>query len=176
MDLVVKQLVHAVDPALPPASLKARLLERVRAAEKADTSAAAEKTRAPAPGPRPVSQVWKGWVASPPDAMVFASAKSEDWHEVAPGIRVRPLFVDSIEKMVTMLVEMGPGTSYPPHRHTRGEECYVIAGDLTVDGQMLRAGDYQRAGGGSMHTTQSTHDGCLLLIRSSQEDELVAGR
>jgi len=175
MGWVAKQLAHAVDPALPPPSVKARLLERVRTAEAAAAPVIGQIAER-APGPGLVSQVWKRWEASPPDAMVFTSAKSGDWYEVAPRIRVKPLFVDSVEKMVTMLVEMGPGTAYPAHRHSRGEECYVIAGDLTVDGQLLRAGDYQRAGGGSVHTTQSTHEGCLLLIRSSQEDELLAGR
>lgn len=174
MGWVAKQLVHAVDPVFPPPSVKARLLERVRTTK--DAAAPTSPDAEPAPTPGLVSQVWKRWEASPSEAMVFTSAKSGDWYEVAPRIRVKPLFVDSVEKMVTMLVEMGPGTAYPAHRHSRGEECYVIAGDLTVDGQLLRAGDYQRAGGGSVHTTQSTHEGCLLLIRSSQEDELLAGR
>ena len=37
----------------------------------------------------------------------------------------------------------------------------------------MRAGDYQRAAGGSQHPWQSTRDGCLLLIVSGLHDELL---
>jgi anti-sigma factor ChrR (cupin superfamily) len=106
---------------------------------------------------------------------VFVEATRDDWVEAgAPGVRVRPLFVDPIEKMVTMLVHMGPGSSYPPHHHSQAEECYVIAGDLQIGDRVLHAGDYQRAAAGSRHETQSTAAGCLLLIRSSREDEILS--
>jgi hypothetical protein len=38
---------------------------------------------------------------------------------------------------------------------------------------VLCAGDYQFAAGGSEHRVQSTEGGCLLLIVSSQDDELI---
>lgn len=37
----------------------------------------------------------------------------------------------------------------------------------------LRAGDYQRASSESTHVQQSTTNGCVLLLVSSQDDELV---
>jgi anti-sigma factor ChrR (cupin superfamily) len=68
---------------------------------------------------------------------------------------------------------MDRGTSYPPHRHADVEECYVLQGDLRVAGRVLRAGDYQRADRDSVHGVQSTENGCLLLIVSSTDDELL---
>jgi hypothetical protein len=37
----------------------------------------------------------------------------------------------------------------------------------------MRAGDFQRAEAGSVHPVQSTDGGCLLLITSSLDDELL---
>jgi anti-sigma factor ChrR (cupin superfamily) len=79
-----------------------------------------------------------------------------------------------------MLVRMEAGTSYPAHRHAGFEECFVLAGDLEIEGEPgeaaleMRAGDYQRMEGGSRHARQSTRAGCLLFITSSREDELCA--
>ena len=86
---------------------------------------------------------------------------------------MKPLFVDRERDYVTMLVRMAPGTSYPCHRHGGAEECYVLQGDLHVAGQVLHSGDHQRADDASEHGVQSTEEGCLLLIVSSQHDELL---
>jgi anti-sigma factor ChrR (cupin superfamily) len=70
---------------------------------------------------------------------------------------------------------MEAGASSPPHRHAGREECYVLEGELDVEGgASMRAGDYQVADEGSVHGVQSTRGGCTLLIVSSQDDELVA--
>jgi anti-sigma factor ChrR (cupin superfamily) len=61
----------------------------------------------------------------------------------------------------------------PPHIHRGIEECYVLEGDLEMGGHKLHAGDYQFAFEDSLHGVQSSEDGCLLLIVSSQDDELV---
>ena len=73
-----------------------------------------------------------------------------------------------------MLVRVAPGTVYPPHEHTGAEECYVIEGDLRVEGRVLRAGDYQYAPAGSSHAEQTTEGGCLLLIGASLADFAAA--
>ena len=97
-----------------------------------------------------------------------------DWEELAvPGVFVKQLDVDRERRMVTMLVRMEPGTSYPRHLHAGSEGCFVLEGELKVGGEILRAGDYQRAGTGSTHDIQSTETGCLLLITSSEDDELL---
>ena len=68
---------------------------------------------------------------------------------------------------------MAAGSSYPGHLHGGVEECLVLEGDLQVEGEELRAGDYQRAEASSQHGTQWTKNGCLLLIVSSQHDALL---
>jgi len=101
------------------------------------------------------------------------------------GDRVRAVLVDLDRAVLgappgpaqrdAMLVRMAPGTSYPRHVHAGPEECFVLEGDLAVgDGLRLVAGDYQRMESGSRHPDQSTEGGCLLLLISSLNDELVA--
>jgi anti-sigma factor ChrR (cupin superfamily) len=124
------------------------------------------------------TQVWKRWSEIPgafiAPGLFTLRANEGTWEETAvPGVSVKPLFVDRERDYVTMLVRMAPGTSYPCHRHGGAEECYVLQGDLHVAGQVLHAGDYQRAEDTSEHGVQSTEAGCLLLITSSQHDELL---
>ncbi len=89
------------------------------------------------------------------------------------GIEIKPLHVDSARRRLTMLIRMAPNTSYPPHRHASTEECFVVSGEIRVGGRVLYAGDYQVAAEGLIHGVQSTDTGCVLLIISSQDDELL---
>lgn len=144
------------DDERPPEALRERVLEAV--APSADTEL----------------QVWRGWErAAPTGGLQTVSASEGGWEPISiEGIHVKRLTSD--EKNVTMLVRMGPGTAYPRHRHAGQEQCYVLQGDLSVgDDLHLGAGDFQVAPEGSVHDVQSTREGCLLLIVSSQSDELV---
>ncbi len=137
-----------------------------------------EHPDAPAAGARaahaPASQPWKHWTAAPPSDVVLQA----DEHAFEPtdieGISVRCLFVDERADRVTMLVRMAPGAAYPAHRHGGAEECYVLRGDLAIGPEIeMHAGDYQRMDAGSGHPVQTTRGGCLLLITSSRQDELL---
>jgi quercetin dioxygenase-like cupin family protein len=123
------------------------------------------------------TQVWKSWqpAADAGAGEKLIVAKDDGgWVPIdVPGITVRRLFVDEKENCVTMLVKMGAGASYPPHRHGGDEECYVLEGDLHVGDRHMVAGDYQWSGAGSEHGVQSSKSGCLLFIRSSMADELL---
>lgn len=134
------------------------------------------------------AQPWRSWRAgstgSPtpeaddswPRGLVTVRSSDTAWIDtVHPGVRVRPLSVDDARRTVTMLIRMEPGSAYPPHRHAGREECYVLEGDLDVGGRAMSAGDYQVAEGDSVHEWQSTREGCLLLITSSQDDQLLPG-
>lgn len=134
----------------------------------------------PAPDePRPVGpQVWREWRATPVSLTtpsVVSAAEDEAFEATGfPGVRVRRLAVDEAADRVTMLIRMEPGTSYPAHRHAGAEECFVLAGDLEIGTEIeMRAGDFQRMEHGSRHAAQSTRAGCLLLITSSRNDELL---
>ena len=135
------------------------------------------------------TQVWKQWrgAGDPAAAVRGATVRGATVRgAIVPGadgvfedtaiagIRVRCLSVDEGAERVTMLVRMEAGTAYPAHRHGGVEECYVLEGDLSIgDETEMHAGDYQCMDHGSMHPVQSTRGGCLLLITSSQKDELV---
>ncbi len=150
--------------AVPAPDLRERLFRRVHELERADAHAAAVET-----------QVWKRWSdTAPAPGMTFVPGSGADWEPTAvPGVEVRRLFVDRAADRATMLIRMAPGTSYPAHRHGGPEECYVLEGDLSVGDLKMKAGDYQRALGDSIHVVQSTVGGCLLLLVSSLNDELL---
>ncbi len=161
-------------PALEPRrALRDELLRRV-AHEKQDAAARAGE---PAERPADETQVWKRWQETAgsfiaPGLFTLRAAEG-NWQDTAvPGVSVKPLFVDKERDYVTMLVRMAPGSSYPRHTHAGAEECFVIEGELRVAGRVLNPGDYQRADAASDHGEQATDEGCLLLIVSSQHDEL----
>jgi anti-sigma factor ChrR (cupin superfamily) len=148
----------------PPPALRARLLARL-------SRKSPDETHPPADAK---TQVWKRWERGGRKDLQVVRAGEGAWEPTAaPGVSVKPLSVDPERRYVTMLVRMQAGSSYPRHRHAGAEECFVLEGDLRVGDEVLHAGDYQRAEGGSLHGVQSTDNGCLLLIVSSQEDELV---
>jgi len=166
---VVAVVDRAAPAVVPSAGLRARLLARVRA----EASETAAKQAAGEAGSG--VQVWKHWQAPPTvvDGFYVVHDGEGEWESAAcAGVRFKKLAVDAERRYVTMLVRMDAGASYPAHRHGGCEECFVLEGDLHVAGEVLGAGDYQYAGADSLHGEQRTEGGCLLLIVSSQDDEL----
>lgn len=154
---VVEALGHAVGPLTPPPSLKARLMAVARP-----------------PRDAAAIQSWKQWAPSAAGEAMTIVRGDGAWETTGvDGVAVRRLFVDAANDRVTMLVRMAAGTAYPAHRHGGIEECYVLEGDIYGPNFEMRAGDYQRLDGGSVHGVQGTHGGCLLFIVSSMNDELL---
>jgi len=156
----------------PPLSLWTRIAERIRRADPRtrpdEEPKHARDERADA------TQIWKAWQPSPNADFTFQGADDTAFEPTGvEGIVARRLFVDVENDRVTMIVRMQPGTAYPGHVHGAAEECYVIAGELTIGPRTLRAGDYQRAEAGSVHEVQSTATGCVLFLVSSLHDELT---
>lgn len=171
-----RDLTLVAPEATPPPGLWSKVLQRVRESGARARPDHGAKPHESARGDE-ATQIWKGWSADArPDAAGFtflASAENAYEPTAVPGIEARKLFVDRAAGRVTMLVRMQPGTAYPPHVHADFEECFVLAGDLTVGTHRMKAGDYQRAETGSTHAVQSTENGCVLLLVSSLHDELV---
>lgn len=175
----------------PPPELWQRVLARVRRTDprtQADASLSpaqnspqqnSPQQNVPAAGsPAEGIQIWKQWASesarAAPDFTFRAAGDGSDFQPTnVAGIEARRLFVDAENDRVTMIVRMQAGTSYPAHIHGAAEECYVLAGDLTVGTLAMKAGDYQRADVGTVHPVQSTERGCVLLLVSSQHDELI---
>jgi predicted ChrR family anti-sigma factor len=163
------ELAALAPPADPPERLWSRVAARVRATPQ--EPAAAQSV------PATLAQPWKAWTSSAEAraGLLTIAAGDGGWQATSvAGIDVRQLFVDPAADRVTMLVRMAAGSAYPPHRHATAEECFVLQGDIRVDGAThMHAGDYQRAEAGSRHGVQSTDGGCTLLIVSSLHDELL---
>lgn len=125
-----------------------------------------------------LDRTWQRWSGTPGETiapgLVNVPSSDAGWETIGiAGISVKRLSVDASARKATMLIRMAPGTSYPRHRHASREECFVLEGSLKVGESLLRAGDFQVADENSIHDVQSTESGCLLLIVSSQDDELV---
>lgn len=164
-EAALQALASSAPEVAPPAHLWARLEQRLE--RKGGRSGSPRATEAPA-GVDP----WKRWAADPSGTPVLVPSDRGAWEATSiDGIQARRLFVDEHSDRVTMLVRMRAGTAFPGHRHAGPEECYVLSGDLRFDEHVMRAGDYQFCPAGSSHSVQSTEEGCLLLLVSSQHDQ-----
>ena len=81
-----------------------------------------------------------------------------------PGIMLKVLSRDLERNTVTLLMRAAPGARYPAHHHTGGEDCYVISGEVVIEGRTLRAGDFHRAEKDTDHEVQFTDIGAEVLL------------
>jgi anti-sigma factor ChrR (cupin superfamily) len=108
--------------------------------------------------------------------ILIARSAELAWQPIAAGIYLKPLFEDRDRKYNTSLVRMDAGAHYPGHQHTSIEELFLLSGDLHLEGQVMRAGDYCRADRGSIHGDTFTDDGCLFLLMASPENQIADNR
>src|SRR5262249_11285322 len=104
-------------------------------------------------------------------AIVVRSADGA-WQRHPLGLDTKQLSRD-MEGRVTSLVRMAPGLRYPSHRHASTEELFLLSGDLTVDGELLGAGDYCAAPGSTIHRETWSAGGCTFVLAASEADEIV---
>lgn len=141
----------------PPTALRERLLSRIR--EEAVLSAIQHKS----PG-----------ILFQHAGLLISRSADLPWEPAPiPGIATRTLYVDSARKYSTSLVRMEPNSVYPSHRHHDIEEVYLLEGDLIVEGVQMQSGDYCRSKPGTVHGDSRTKSGNLLLVFTSQQDELL---
>lgn len=155
---ILGHLGYGVLPVTPRAEVRSRLLNRVRA----------EAGGAMRPGP---SETEAGLDRS--DLTIVHSAEGQWEAGGAPGLVVKRLFLDHAGQRLTALGRMKAGSRYPSHRHADFEELYVLEGDLTVEGQVLRAGDYCAALGGTVHRDTYSDRGCMFFVLASGRDEIL---
>lgn len=105
--------------------------------------------------------------------LTFIKAMEGTWREIAPGVTAKVLSFDLVSRRATTLLRFAPGTRYAPHRHTETEELYVLQGGCSIAGREMAVGDYHRAESGTEHYDTSTDEGCLLLVVSSPQNELL---
>jgi len=106
-----------------------------------------------------------------PGGFVFSFAASDRWfaHPV-PGIRMRVLAMNHESGYATLLLDVEPGTRFPPHHHTGAEECYVISGSVYSYGRRMGPGDFLHADGGTDHGELWTDEGAQVLLVVPPED------
>ena len=105
--------------------------------------------------------------------LTLVTAAEGIWRELAPGVTAKVLSFDTVSRRATTFLRIAPGTSYAPHRHTELEELFVLEGGCLCGGRELKVGDYHRAEAGTEHHETSSDDGCLLLVISSPQNELL---
>ena len=118
---------------------------------------------------------WKAKIAlqQPTKGLTFIKASEGTWRGIAPGVMAKLLSFDPISGRTTTVLRFAPGTSYAPHRHTAVEELYVLEGGCRIAGREMGVGDYHRAETGTVHHDTSTDEGCLLLVTSSPQNEML---
>lgn len=118
---------------------------------------------------------WKAKVAlqQPTKGLAFIRASEGTWRGIAPGVMAKLLSFDPASRRTTTLLRFAPGASYAPHRHTAAEELYVLEGGCSIAGREMTVGDYHRAEAGTVHHDTSTDEGCLLLVISSPQNEML---
>ena len=106
--------------------------------------------------------------------LLIARTERMEWQATGkPGCQRKMLFADAQQKSFTSLVRMQAGTHFPAHRHGGPEEVFILSGDLIVEGQTLKPGDYCRAETASVHGESYTKSGCVFILRASQHDEII---
>jgi len=110
------------------------------------------------------------------NGILIARSAELAWQPIASGVYLKPLFEDKARKYDTSLVRMDAGAHIPSHHHAAIEEVFLLSGDLHVENQVMRAGDYCRADFGTIHGETFTDNGCLFLLMTSPENRVIENR
>ena len=99
----------------------------------------------------------------------YSLASQQHWvKSPANGVVRIPLERESAESgHTTSFVSYQAGTFFPQHRHSQGEEIYVIEGVFSDENGDYPAGSYIRNPAGSSHSPFSEH-GCTLFVKLNQ--------
>ena len=171
VDRVFELLLLAAPPVEPPAGLEGRVLQAI---SDGGSSVAREESVTQ----RDARSVWNTLTRTPSAggrcAQEFVLAGQGDWVPTKiPGIERRILHIDEASDRVTSLLRMQPDTVYPRHMHAGDEQCFILEGDLEVDGRRLLAGDFQFAPRGSIHSAQHSEMGCTALVVASRHNKIL---
>lgn len=95
------------------------------------------------------------------------------WKTVAPGIACKLLATDERRQVISMLVRLDPGASYPAHTHADVEELHLLDGELWIDDRKLYPGDYNRGEPGAGDKRVWSETGCTCVLITSTNDILA---
>ncbi|MDB6063361.1 MAG: hypothetical protein JWM78_3464 [Verrucomicrobiaceae bacterium] len=95
-------------------------------------------------------------------------AEEGEWKKILPGIRIKTLHLDIESGTQTSLWRLEAGARVPPHPHSKDEECLILEGTITHDGNTYGQGDYLYASPGIRHRDFISPTGALILIRGER--------
>ncbi|MGH9627061.1 MAG: cupin domain-containing protein, partial [Bryobacteraceae bacterium] len=90
------------------------------------------------------------------------------------GVAYMRLRYDGATGFTTGLLRIDPGARYPAHHHNGVEQSWVLQGSCRIGSVTIRAGDFACAEAGTDHGVLESDEGCVLLIMSSEKDEVFA--
>ncbi len=98
--------------------------------------------------------------------------KIDDYHWVnSPTPGIERMMLDRIGGEVaraTSLVRYAPDSEFPPHRHSGGEEIFVLEGEFADEHGQYPAGSYLRNPIGTEHTPRAGASGALIFVKLHQ--------
>jgi len=108
--------------------------------------------------------------------LVMADLGAMEFTETSyPGVSVRFLASDRATGYAAVLIRMEPGSSYPRHAHTGGEELLVLRGGYEDEAGRYGAGEFRRHPPGSRHHPRVPEDGetCSLFAIAREGIEIL---
>jgi anti-sigma factor ChrR (cupin superfamily) len=112
-------------------------------------------------------------VANP---VTLLRASEGDWQREATGLDGRALHHDAREGRATSLVRVPPGGGCPQGALASAEQLYVLAGEVTIEGERLGVGDFAAASAPILGRATAGEAGCTLLVVTSGGDAATPGR
>ncbi len=79
------------------------------------------------------------------------------------GVSFKSLRYDPLTKSGAAMIHMCPGSSYPRFRATKGQDIYVIDGEVTVGERHVERGSFAWVPPGAVHEP-TTEKGCVLFV------------
>jgi Anti-sigma factor len=105
---------------------------------------------------------------------IFVSKQGGAWKPTPlRGVSSKTLYADPETGMVTSLLRMEPGASYPAHHHVGVEQCLVLEGTVRLGDIALESGDFEFATVGTNHGVVQTDTGCILLLVANPHDKIL---
>jgi anti-sigma factor ChrR (cupin superfamily) len=154
----MERVVLALPAQAPPPTLKAKVLQQIRA-----------KTNEAVPRQKPLP-------AGVADGLRFLpGADTSGWKQLpVQGAWIKLLSFQPDRGYAVLLGKLGPGVRYPAHTNAGPEDFYIVTGDLHVSGRALGPGDFHHADAGSAHEENYSVEGCTLLAVLTVDDPLVS--
>lgn len=153
---ILDELAASSSFAAPPASLKEKVMRRLRS----ETVAQASEEEKP-PG-------------EPARGFHFMAGSDSGWKPLpVQGAFIKLLSLQRDRGYAVLLGKLERGVRYPAHTNVGPEDFYILSGDLHVGDQVLGPGDFHHADAGSLHTENYSVEGCTLLAVLSTDDPLV---